>query len=62
MYMNHSHNLHTKGDYITFSYVGDGIYDTDRVQTVSNILQTGSPGFNYTHQQLKFTIELINEA
>ena len=32
------------------------LYDTVRVQTVSHILQIGSPGFNYAHQQLKFTI------
>ena len=27
---------------------------TDRVQTVTHMLQTGSPGFSYTHQQLTF--------
>ena len=32
-----------------------GLYDTDVVQTVSHVLPTGSPGFNYTHQQLKVT-------
>ena len=25
-----------------------------RVQTVTHILQTGSPGYSYTHQQLTF--------
>ena len=34
----------------------DGLYDTDRIQTMSYILQTGSPGFSSTHEQLKFTI------
>ena len=33
-------------------------YDTDRVQTVSHVLQTGGPGFYYTHQQLKFTMNI----
>ena len=32
-----------------------GLYDTDMVQTVSHVLPTGGPRFNYTHQQLKFT-------
>ena len=45
------------GDYINDNQIeldGD-LYDTDRVQTVSHVLQTGGPGLNYTHQQLKFT-------
>ena len=35
-----------------------GLCDTDRVQTVSHVLQTDGAGFNYTHQQLKFTEHL----
>ena len=35
--------------------VDGGLYDNDMVQTVSYVLQTGGSGFNYTHQQLKFT-------
>ena len=44
------------GDYISDNQIkldGD-LYDTDRIQTVSHVLQTGGPGLNYTHQQLKF--------
>ena len=37
------------------SYVDCSLYDNDRVQTVSHVLQTGGPEFNCTHQQLKFT-------
>ena len=36
--------------------VDGGLYDTDMVQTVSHVLPTGGPGFNYTHQQLKLLI------
>ena len=32
------------------------LYDTDRVQTVTHISQTGSSGFNYTHQQLTYCL------
>ena len=40
------------------TYLDGGLYDTDIVETVGHVLQTGCPGFNYTHQQLKFTNHL----
>ena len=63
MYMNHSHDLHTRGDYISDKQIEEHLarwwlYDTDRVQTISHVLQIDSPGFKYTHQQLKFTINI----
>ena len=52
--MNHCHNL-LKGRLHNIQ-LDDGLHDTDRVQTVTHILQTGNPGFSYTHQQLKFLL------
>ena len=58
MYMNHSHNLHTRSDYVSDNQIKEylaidgGLYDTNRVQAMSHVLQTVDQGFNYTHQQL----------
>ena len=63
MYMNYCHNP-TRGmiTYVIIRFsntlLDGGLYDSDKIQTVSHVLQTGSPAFNYTHQQLKFTIHI----
>ena len=46
MYMNHSHNLHTRGDYISDNQIKENLaidgalYDTNRVQAMGHVLQT----------------------
>ena len=34
-----------------YTWLDGGVCDTEGVQTVSHVLQTGGPGFNYTYQQ-----------